>query len=318
MSNIFDEVKRCNCRNDVVGKHNELLTKHNNNVNDYNQLRNEYNELVNKFNNLSKDSVRDYNDLKDKHNELVDKFNDKNRDYQEYKEKYEESKEELHSEQLKNAKSSGIERSKHLEEKFQLQEQNTKLQERLESVSAKVIDLGKRLTNTEDENNKLLIKLDEKSVIYNQRLEDLNNQITSLKLESGKKDRELEKRNEDIESLKGRVGFSEEELLIEKLRSEKENLELFATELKIDLEKIESLSGDYKQLFQVKKVRNRTNIATHDNNISQTKRDLQGSGISIVNVQEICRKCERIAELSWQLEQVQQQFQAQQEVPTNN
>jgi hypothetical protein len=46
---------------------------------------------------------------------------------------------------------------------------------------------------------------------------------------------------------------------------------------------------------------------------------LQSKGISIVNVQEICSKCERMAELNWELEKIQQQqFQAQQEIPTNN
>jgi hypothetical protein len=44
---------------------------------------------------------------------------------------------------------------------------------------------------------------------------------------------------------------------------------------------------------------------------------LQNAEISIVNIQEICRKCEKIAELRWELEQNQQQYEARQEVPTN-
>ena len=43
---------------------------------------------------------------------------------------------------------------------------------------------------------------------------------------------------------------------------------------------------------------------------------MQDTGISIVNIQEICRKCERIAEFRWELEQKQNQYQAQQEQPT--
>jgi len=71
--------------------------------------------------------------------------------------------------------------------------------------------------------------------------------------------------------------------------------------------------------FKPKKTRNRTSVTTHNNSIAKTKQDLQDSGVSIISIREICNKCERIAELSWKLEKVQQeQFQSQQEIPTNN
>jgi hypothetical protein len=44
-----------------------------------------------------------------------------------------------------------------------------------------------------------------------------------------------------------------------------------------------------------------------------------GKGIDMIDIQEILEKCEKIAELNWELSQIQQQqFEARQEIPTNN
>lgn len=131
-------------------------------------------------------------------------------------------------------------------------------------------------------------------------------------------DNELRRKEEEIKNSQNQAGQSREELLNEKLRSEKVNLELFATQLEISLEKIHSLNKYQDRLFKARKSRHQANIATHEDNVEKIKQELLEKKINIVNVQEICRKCERIAELRFELEQVQQQFEAHQEVPTNN
>lgn len=60
---------------------------------------------------------------------------------------------------------------------------------------------------------------------------------------------------------------------------------------------------------------NQANIDIHEENISKVKQELADQKISVVHIQEICRKCEVIAKLRWELEQSQQQFEARQEVP---
>lgn len=286
---------------------NELKNKWEKDVDDYNALREKYNNLINKFNNLTENSVKDYNNLKDKYNKLVDEYNDKNSDYHDMKEKYDDTKEELHNEKLGHANKMGDEKLRHLGEKSQLQIQNTKLQERLEATNSEKIDLRKRLKDKEDENSRLLIKLDDK-----------NNQLTVLRLESGKKDEEIRGLKNQAKSSDKRAEKSQEELLNEKIRSEKGSLELFANELRVGLEQTNNLTRYHERLFKARKSHNQANIETHENNITGIKEELQNAGISIVNIQEICRKCERIAEFRWELEQSQNQYEAHQEVSTNN
>jgi len=123
-------------------------------------------------------------------------------------------------------------------------------------------------------------------------------ELTQKNNQLNEKESELKLKEEEIQRLRSQKELSKEELLIEKLRSEKENLELFATELKIELEKVQNLTEYHKQLFQAQKVCSQTNITTSENNIARTKRDLQNSGVGIISIQEVCRKCERIAQLN--------------------
>lgn len=342
----------CNCYSELTGKNsslfekyenlanssvdkdkaeklvNELLEKDRKNVEDYNNLKDEYNGLVNKYNNLIKDSARDYEVLKDKYNKLVDEYNDKNTDYHDMKEKYDDTKEELHNEKLKHANESGNEKLKHAGEKSRIQLENARLQEKLESKSSELIRTYKQLEDTKKELNSARIegenkimrlenKLDEKNVIHNQKIENLNSQLTTLRLESGKKDEEIRNLKNQAKSSDKRAEKSQEELLTEKIHSKKRGLELFATELKIDLEKIHGLSRYHERLFRARKSFNQANVETHEDNIEKIKKELRGKGISVVNIQELCEKCEKVAEFRWELEQMQQQYQACQEQPTN-
>jgi len=86
--------------------------------------------------------------------------------------------------------------------------------------------------------------------------------------------------------------------LTEKLRSEKGNLDLFVSQLGINLEQIHSLSKYHEKLFIARKNQNRANIDAHEENIARTKQEFSDQGINIINIREICQKCERIAEFS--------------------
>jgi chromosome segregation ATPase len=296
--------------NKLVGEYNDLV-KNSVTKESAEKLEKEYKKNVNDYNELVGDHktlVERYKNLQDKHNDLVDRFNDVNTKYEGLKEKYEDKRDRMEGERVDNART------------------NTRLQEKLESASAKVLNLTKRLTSSESENNKLLIKLDEKNAIHIRKVEELSDQLITLRLESGEKDgklreaeRELERKNEEIERLKRQGGLSQEELLTEKLRSERRNLDLFSSQFGIDLEQINSLLKYHERLFVARKSWNQTNIDLHEENISCVKQVLLGQGVDMINIQEIIEKCERIAELSWELSQIQeQQFEARQEIPTNN
>lgn len=316
LSDALDSINKCNCENEARDNYNKLVDKHNDLIrnsvtkesaekiqDEYKKTVADYNEMLGNYKALAEKSQG----LQDKHNDLVDRFNDVNTKYEETKEKYDDKRDRVESERIDNART------------------NTRLQEKLESASAKVLDLAKRLTSSEGENDKLLIKLDEKNAIHIRKVEELNNQLITLRLESGERDselrekqRELEIKDEEIERLKRQGGLSQEELLTEKVRSGKRNLDLFSSRLGIDLEQINSLSKYHERLFTARKSRNQTNVDLHEENISRVKQILLGQGADMVNIQEILEKCEKIAELNWELNQIQQsQYQAQQEVPIN-
>ncbi|CAI2194963.1 3106_t:CDS:2, partial [Funneliformis geosporum] len=78
----------------------------------------------------------------------------------------------------------------------------------------------------------------------------------------------------------------------------KSNLEVFASELKINLEAVYSLNKHYQRLLFARKERNRTVVEDSEEKIAKTKQDLLTSKISIENVRKISRECEKLAGLS--------------------
>lgn len=298
------------------------------------RLSKEHSKLEAKYNNLQNEK----DNLKKELGEWRDKFYIKDGKCDEYKKKYENAvkeidklKKELNDEKIRYVNKMSDEKSKSKDEKSALEKKITKLEEKLESSNSQNIELKKDNTNLEKklenakeelklvraENEKkagaLEIKLDEKSV----KIQELNNQLADSKVESNNKEtklqtkikeqgNELKQKDQEIERLKKREGMSREELLNEKLGSERGSLERFATELKISLEKIHSLSKYHERLFAARKSHNQTNIDAHEENIARTKQELSEKEVSIVNIQEICQKCEKIAELRWELDQIQQ------------
>jgi len=286
------------------------------------------------------------NRLEGERNEWRRKFNDKNKDCEDYKEKYENALKEI--DRLKNEKIN--ENRRHNDailskerENSTIRVEKTREEEQKNAANNQVIDLSRRLENKEEELSvarrekenqeiTLLTKIDQKQ----QLLENVRQSLADLRVENERekaekdieineknsqlkeKETELKRKEEEIKNLRSQKGLSQEELLNEKLNSEKSNLELLANELRVNLEQINSLTKYHERLLVAQKGHNQANIDIHEANISRVKQELTDQEISVVHIQEICRKCKRIAELHWELEQSQQQFQAQQEVPTNN
>jgi len=208
LSDIFDELKSCNCRNNIAKEFNDL---NGNSTEKYNKLVNEYNELLGKHNK----NVKDYNDLlrdnktlKDKSYELLNKYNDLNSDNEELKEKYEDTRTELQNERIRRANEVGNEKLESNQKQNKLLTENAKLQEKLESKSALVMQKNKeigdknkeledtknelRLVRAEKENQVALIenKLDQKQ----QLLEVIRQSMADLRV-----DHEKDKAEKDIE-----------------------------------------------------------------------------------------------------------------------
>jgi len=91
-----------------------------------------------------------------------------------------------------------------------------------------------------------------------------------------------------------------------------------AVQLGINLQQIDNLRRYYERLVDARKNYNQVNITTHESNITRIKQELINGGVSVANTQKIGRKCEKLAELRIELEEVrQEQYQARQEQSTN-
>jgi chromosome segregation ATPase len=271
-------------------------------------------------------SQTEYDDLKTRCSALERERNDLRTDRDNWRRKYDELKDQLNTERTNNINTRANERLEEQRTRSALESEKTLLERDLTNAKNEITSLKNLI---EEGKTELGLVRTEKSQ-KEEEIKRIEEELSNLKIENERdltqkinqlteKESKLRQKDEEIQRLRSQRELSQEELLIEKLRSEKANLESFATELKIDLEKTQSLIDDHKQLFQAQKTDNQTNISTCENSIVRIKRDLQNSGVGIISIQEVCRKCEKIAELNWELTQIQShQYQAQQEVPTNN
>lgn len=161
-------------------------------------------------------------------------------------------------------------------------------------------------------------RLDQKQ----QQLETLRQSFADLQIryrtETQGKDSKLRQKDQEIKLLKGQAGQSKERLSNEREHSKEGSLEELAIQLEINLEQVNNLRRYYERLVNARKNYNQANITTHEGNIARIKQELLRREISVANVQKICRKCEKLAELRIELEEIrQQQYQAQQEQATN-
>ena len=129
-------------------------------------------------------------------------------------------------------------------------------------------------------------------------------------------------RNKDkIKDLKGELGQSQEDFLKQRISSKEEKLETFIQQLGVDRGKVMNLINAYKQLLRARNDFNQNNIDGAENSINDIKQQHLANGIiyrgiSVNDTQKMCSKCEKVAKLKLELNQVyQQQYEARQEVP---
>lgn len=239
---------------------------------------------------------KEKNRLERERNDWKDRFDSKNRENEGNKTQLEQERRNLQNKELDIAKKE----LEHRNEKSTLQVENTRLQGQLNSSN----DQNKKLETSNKDLKKELE--DSKKELNLVRAEN-----TKLQLESSQKNselqakfKELKQKDEEINLLKNQAGLSQEKLSKLKISFEERKLEQFATELKINLEQLNSLSEFHEKLFSAQKEHNQDNVINQKANIAQIKQKLLDKEISIVNIQEICDKCEKISELTWKLNQL--------------
>jgi hypothetical protein len=214
--------------------------------------------------------------------------------------------------------------------------------EQLNSVSKELATAKTDLTKTKGELTKT-----------RKDLEDLNVSFSNLRIENNANCKL-------IEGLEKELGEEKDENFGLKVKEQKKKLDEFVQQLGIDREKPRKLIRAYQRLIRAssREDYNRNDKMDAEDDIEAIKDELLSSGwfkrgVSLENVQKLCKKCERIAELNVgqgkvqeemyqqqkriqhqehqcrikqaqeqerqnQQEQPEQQFQAHQEQPTNN
>ena len=264
----------------------------------------------------------EYDDMKDKCDALEVERDDLRADRDSWRKKRDEIKDQLNNEKFESA-------NKLAEEK--LKSQNTELtlineikleKEKTKNLETKSAGLSKQVEDITKELNLVRAEKDKKD----NELKELEKKMKTLQVDNEKviieKDNflkeisdESKRKEQEIKKLQGEKFRNEWDLLNRRLSLEKGDLEVFASNLGIDLEEIYNLTENYEKLFFARKEHNRSVVKDSEGKIAKTKQSLLNSEINIDNIQKISRECERLAELSWSLEQVPQQYEAKQEIP---
>ena len=327
---------------------NNAREKYNDLVGEWNELKDKYNGMIDKYNDLARNSVKregferleaeyrrniaDYNRLVGEHNglqernrELSQRFNRLNEDIEELREKHEET------------------RTRHEEETRRLNQDILRISRSEERVRQEAVGLREQLTDTRqqliatrNERDNLLIRANER----NTEIQNLTNQMADLRIESNNRNNQLqnvqrelvrtqterderitatdlqelllgiENRDREIASLREQLGQSQESGLTERIRNKTRRLESFVHRLGIEWEQIQLLRDICNELVRSHRDGDINGIRENQNIIDTIKQNFLQARVRLDDVQEICEKCEEIAQLNLQLGQ---QFEARQQ-----
>ncbi|CAI2162012.1 2928_t:CDS:2 [Funneliformis geosporum] len=188
----------------------------------------------------------------------------------------------------------------------------TKLESRINELESKISSLES------SSSNQLVLKRQERDVLSENEVRRITGLFNALQLENNRS-------KEKIKELKGELGQSRKDFLKQKISLKVGKLETFIQQLGVNRGKImDNLLNAYKQLLRAEKNFNQNNIDEAENGINNIKQGLLTNGIiyrgiSVDNTQKICSKCEKLAKLKLELNQIQQeQYQALQIQPSNN
>jgi hypothetical protein len=265
----------------------------------------------------------DYSYMKDKHDKLDREFKDLRNEKKEKDDEIKDLREKLEQEQ----RGRKDDKTRYDDEKLTWTrtegEKNVKiakLEEKSENDNTEKTKLEKRAEDAEKDRDKqvgrLEIKVDEKTL----KIQNLTDQLTKLQITGGKKDNEIHQKDEEIRLLKRWARLSREELLDEKQHLKYGKLEVFANQIGINLQQVSDLCRYYERLVHARKNYNQANIETHEDNITRVREGLRQNGIQIENIQKFCNKCEKIAKMRVEINEIRQQqnYEARQEVPPLN
>jgi hypothetical protein len=142
--------------------------------------------------------------------------------------------------------------------------------------------------------------------------------FTNLQIESNNKDQEIGNQKSKIKELGGLLIKSQGEIVKHKLETKESRLETFIREIGVRRARVRDLRNAYQKLIQAQEDCNLEDIRTADDKLEEVKDDLLDNGVSVENMQNLCRKCEKIAKLRMEREKLyQEQYQAQIEVNPN-
>lgn len=175
----------------------------------------------------------------------------------------------------------------------QMQMEVASLRTQSENYFNQLVEVRKMLESREKEVVKIESKLDEKQ----QKVDNLLNRLAELKLESSEKVSELKRKDDEIKALKRNLGESQKDFLSEKLKSKKEKLEVFVTELGLELQKTQNLRKRYRELILAQEENRGNDISIAKENIEATREGLLERGISNSKVRKFCKKCKKVAQL---------------------
>lgn len=203
-------------------------------------------------------------------------------------------------------------------EVYSLQSQISSLQSEISSLrsqnSAKdsqVAVLNRQIANSQ----KQLKDKEEELLITKKELEELRGSFASLTMISNDKDFELERQERKIKELKELLGKSKEEIIDFKLKAKEGRLETFIQKLGIDRTQVRELQKMYQQLICSRASGNQDEVDDIDDKIEVIKDELIEKEISMVDVQKLCSKYEKIASLKVEQDKLyKERFEAKQEV----
>ncbi|CAI2167661.1 18434_t:CDS:10 [Funneliformis geosporum] len=176
------------------------------------------------------------------------------------------------------------------------------LRTRAENYFSQLVEVRKMLENKEKEVVRIENKLDEKQ----QKTDNLLNRLAELKLESSEKVSELKRKDDEIKALKRNLGDSQKDFLNEKLKSKREKLETFATEIGIELQKTQNLRKRYRELISSQEENRGNDIGIAKENIEATREGLLERGINNSKIRKLCKKCKKTAQLEVWIEKIQE------------
>jgi chromosome segregation ATPase len=169
--------------------------------------------------------------------------------------------------------------------------QSASLKVQSENYFSQLVEVRKLLESKEKKIIEIENKLDQKQ----QKIDVLTKRLSELEIDNSQKAGKIREKEMENEALNENLGETQKDLLSERLEYKKEKLEAFATQLGIELQRIQKLRKRYRELLIAQENNNINSANIAKENITATKDSLGENGISVDNIQKLCKKCEKVS-----------------------